>query len=309
MGPTKADMTFYEDDQDMDDLDDDEADHHVGHCVQGQRKKSGSALDLMAMCEEVELEEARAGGLSMSGDDSRPMKRVQIKLEHGTGVTDSQVQTSVEIPTSMNSHLHQQQAHQSTAEFLTTQEEVVIHQEPIEMHEDHRSHGTRTVSINHDEDPLAQAIKVTQASEDIGDQNMSGILTTSGTLVRMGTSQHASTSVQNTIEDGGLILLGLAGGESQGRVYTAGSSQSVATTASESLRPTAPKRLRKYSKQDLITALNLIRDGHLGIKPAARAFNIPVATLYTATKRHDISSPMQQVTEKTPNEAIKKHSG
>ncbi|XP_042225829.1 uncharacterized protein LOC121868894 isoform X2 [Homarus americanus] len=239
MGPTKADMTFYEDDQDMDDLDDDEADHHVGHCVQGQRKKSGSALDLMAMCEEVELEEARAGGLSMSGDDSRPMKRVQIKLEHGTGVTDSQVQTSVEIPTSMNSHLHQQQAHQSTAEFLTTQEEVVIHQEPIEMHEDHRSHGTRT-------------------------------------------------------EDGGLILLGLAGGESQGRVYTAGSSQSVATTASESLRPTAPKRLRKYSKQDLITALNLIRDGHLGIKPAARAFNIPVATLYTATKRHDISSPMQQ---------------
>lgn len=43
------------------------------------------------------------------------------------------------------------------------------------------------------------------------------------------------------------------------------------------------------------TALNLIREGHIGIKPAARAFNIPVATLYNAAKRNDISSPMQQV--------------
>ncbi|XP_071525359.1 uncharacterized protein [Panulirus ornatus] len=301
---TKADMTFYNDDQDMDDLDDDEADH-IGHQSQGQRKKPGTALDLMAMCEEVELEDARSGGLETSGDGSRTMKRVQIKIEHGTGVTDSEVQTSVEIPSSMNSHLHQHQEHQTAAEFLTAQEEVVIHQEPIDMHEEHRSDGTSraTVSLSHDDDPLAQAVKVTQ-TEDLGEQNMSGIITSCGTVMRVGTSQHPSSSVQNTIyllqDDGGLILLGLAGGESQSRVYAAGSSQSTARTASESLRPTPSRRLRKYSKQDLITALNLIRDGHLGIKPAARAFNIPVATLYNATKRHDISSPMQQGANKVP---------
>jgi hypothetical protein len=41
-------------------------------------------------------------------------------------------------------------------------------------------------------------------------------------------------------------------------------------------------------------ALELIRQGQLGIKPAARAFNIPVATLHHAARRRKISSPMQQ---------------
>ncbi|XP_069174861.1 modifier of mdg4 isoform X2 [Procambarus clarkii] len=296
---TKADMTFYhEEDPGMDDLDDDEVDEHVGHSAQGERKKSGSALDLMAMCEEVELEETHTGGLGTPEDDTRTMKRVQIKLEHGTSVSDSHVQTSVEI-SPMTSHLHQHQSHQSATEYLTTEEEVDIHKESIEMREDHRSAATRaTIRISHDDDdPLSHAVKVTEASEEMGDQNMSSILTTSGTMMRMGSAQHVPTSVQSTIDvqdDGGLILLGLAGGEPQNRVYAAGSSQSSTPLVTDSMRPTPPRRIRKYSKHDLITALNLVRDGHLGIKPAARAFNIPVATLYNVTKRHNISSPMQQ---------------
>lgn len=51
---------------------------------------------------------------------------------------------------------------------------------------------------------------------------------------------------------------------------------------------------KKYTKDDLRTALNLIRSGHMGIKPAARAFNIPVATLHTQAKKHGVASPMQQ---------------
>jgi hypothetical protein len=41
-------------------------------------------------------------------------------------------------------------------------------------------------------------------------------------------------------------------------------------------------------------ALELIQQGQLGIKPAARAFNIPAATLHHAARRSKISSPMQQ---------------
>jgi len=41
-------------------------------------------------------------------------------------------------------------------------------------------------------------------------------------------------------------------------------------------------------------ALELVRQGQMGIKPAARAFNIPVATLHHAARRRKISSPMQQ---------------
>jgi hypothetical protein len=41
-------------------------------------------------------------------------------------------------------------------------------------------------------------------------------------------------------------------------------------------------------------ALELIHQGQLGIKPAARAFNIPAATLHHAARRRKISSPMQQ---------------
>ncbi|KDR20673.1 protein bric-a-brac 1-like [Zootermopsis nevadensis] len=51
---------------------------------------------------------------------------------------------------------------------------------------------------------------------------------------------------------------------------------------------------RQYSNEDLQHALELIRQGRLGIKPAARAFNIPAATLHHAARRRKISSPMQQ---------------
>nr|CAD7568355.1 unnamed protein product [Timema californicum] len=41
-------------------------------------------------------------------------------------------------------------------------------------------------------------------------------------------------------------------------------------------------------------ALDLISAGQMGIKPAARAFSIPVATLHHAARRRNITSPMQQ---------------
>lgn len=51
-------------------------------------------------------------------------------------------------------------------------------------------------------------------------------------------------------------------------------------------------------------ALELIHQGQLGIKPAARAFNIPAATLHHAARRSKISSPMQQ----GGNRAVSHHS-
>ncbi|KAK8743550.1 hypothetical protein OTU49_001126 [Cherax quadricarinatus] len=301
-------MNFYHDDPVMGDLDDDddeddEVHQHVEHSAQGQRKKSDPALDLMAMYEEVEVDEAHSGVLANSEDNSRGLKRVQIKLEHGTGIGETHVQTSVENPPVMSTHLHPQQAHQSSAPFLTTQD-IDIHKESIEMREDHQGAETRaTIRISHGEDPLAQAVKVTQTSEDMTEPNVPNILTSSGTMIRMGDPPHTSTSIQDTIdvqEESGVILLGLSDGEPQGRVYAGGSSHTSTPITTQSLRPTHPRRFRKYSKQDLITALNLVRDGHLGIKPAARAFNIPVATLYNVTKRHNVSSPMQQgANEKT----------
>ncbi|XP_068084373.1 protein bric-a-brac 2 isoform X3 [Anabrus simplex] len=52
--------------------------------------------------------------------------------------------------------------------------------------------------------------------------------------------------------------------------------------------------LQKASEDKEKQALNLVRQGQMGIKPAARAFNIPVATLNHAARRNKITSPMQQ---------------
>ncbi|KAK8395571.1 hypothetical protein O3P69_005584 [Scylla paramamosain] len=227
----KPDMTFYQDDQEMEEMDEDDPDHQAG-----QEKKNAATINLMAMCEEVVLDEA-GGGLVAEGD-GRTLKRVQIKLEHGVGVPQ-EVPPSVDLP-----------SHRSPDTFLAgSQEEAVIHHDAEEMQQQQQQQQQERQMRD---DPLARAVK----------------------------------------DNEGLILLGLAGTtENQGRVYAGPSHPKPdAHTRGASLR-----RLRRYSKQDLLTALNMIRDGHLGIKPAARAFNIPVATLYNATKRHDISSPMQQV--------------
>ncbi|XP_063846243.1 longitudinals lacking protein, isoforms H/M/V-like isoform X5 [Scylla paramamosain] len=270
----KPDMTFYQDDQEMEEMDEDDPDHQGT----GQEKKNAATINLMAMCEEVVLDEA-GGGLVAEGD-GRTLKRVQIKLEHGVGVPQ-EVPPSVDLP-----------SHRSPDTFLAgSQEEAVIHHDAEEMQQQQQQQQQERQMRD---DPLARAVKVTQSASG-GDleQGMPGILTTNGAVVRMGgtTPQQGASSVQNAIDNEGLILLGLAGTtENQGRVYAGPSHPKPdAHTRGASLR-----RLRRYSKQDLLTALNMIRDGHLGIKPAARAFNIPVATLYNATKRHDISSPMQQ---------------
>ncbi|XP_063228118.1 uncharacterized protein LOC134534060 isoform X2 [Bacillus rossius redtenbacheri] len=51
---------------------------------------------------------------------------------------------------------------------------------------------------------------------------------------------------------------------------------------------------RQYTRDDMKQALEQIRAGKMGIKPAARAYNIPVATLHNAARRCNIASPMQQ---------------
>ncbi|KAG0720906.1 hypothetical protein GWK47_047507 [Chionoecetes opilio] len=283
----KPDMAFYQDDQEMEEMDEDDPEH------QGQDKKANAAtINLMAMCEEVVLDEG--GGLMAEGD-GRTLKRVQIKLEHGVGMGVG-VGVGEEVPQTMELH-----AHRTPDAFLApSQEEVIIHHESEEMHHhhhlhhQHQQHDRGAVPVIRD-DPLARAVKVAHATASAGElaeQGMPGILTANGTVVRVGSATpQQGTSVQSAIDNEGLILLGLAGGtEGQERVYPGPSHPTPDTPT----RGSALRRLRRYSKQDLLTALNLIRDGHLGIKPAARAFNIPVATLYNATKRHDISSPMQQ---------------
>ncbi|XP_050696235.1 uncharacterized protein LOC126985420 isoform X3 [Eriocheir sinensis] len=275
----KQDMTFFHDDHEMEDMDEDDSEHP------GQDKKTNTAtINLMAMCEEVVLDESGGGGGSglVTEDGGRTLKRVQIKLEHGMGVAEEMGAAVPSIGLS---------SHQSPDAFLTaSQEEVMIHHDAEEMQQQQDHGGIR-------DDPLAcTTVKVTTnaSATDLTDQGMPGILTANGTVMRVGNSapQQTPASVQSAIDSEGLILLGLAGGgpETQGRVFPGPSHPQLDTPS----RLPSLRRLRKYSKQDLLTALNLIRDGHLGIKPAARAFNIPVATLYNATKRHDISSPMKQ---------------
>lgn len=49
----------------------------------------------------------------------------------------------------------------------------------------------------------------------------------------------------------------------------------------------------------LQAAINPVRDGHLGFKAAARAFNITQTTLFRASEKPDSFSPIRQLKEKT----------
>ncbi|XP_069989115.1 uncharacterized protein [Penaeus vannamei] len=247
-GPTKQDLAFYDpdlEDEDEDDLDEDEEDHRLDHA--GQRKRNAQTYELMAVCEDVDLDSSHRSSMSQQ-DDVQPLKRVQIKLETGTGESDSEDQ-DVDLQ-------QQEDDDNNVTHFIPMQEEVIIHQEAMEMHEgdDDEQSPNQTVSIV-SEDPLAQAVK----------------------------------------DDEGMILLGLTEGESQNRIYTTASSTLEAST-SRSTRPEPPRRVRKFAKQDLVTALNLVHDGHLGLKPAAKAFNIPIATLYNASKRQGANAIEHQTT-------------
>lgn len=118
--------------------------------IEVEQKKAGATLDLMAMCEEVDFDETHlAADLGVPEDTNKILKRVQIKLEHGTGISQSTVPAaSVELTPTISSHMHHQE-NQSATEFLTTQEEVVIHQESLEMEDDqHSCDGAATTSVS-----------------------------------------------------------------------------------------------------------------------------------------------------------------
>ncbi|XP_063606529.1 uncharacterized protein LOC134781294 isoform X2 [Penaeus indicus] len=233
-GATKQDLTFYDpdlEDEDEDDLDEEEEDHRLDHS--GQRKRNAQTYELMAVCEDVDLDSSHRSSMSQQ-DEVQQLKRVQIKLETGTGESDSEDQ-DVDLQ-------QQEDDDNNVSHFIPMQEEVIIHQEAMEMHE--------------------------------GDDDEQS---------------------PNQADDEGMILLGLTEGESQNRIYTTASSSLEAST-SRSTRPEPPRRARKFAKQDLVTALNLVHDGHLGIKPAAKAFNIPIATLYNASKRQATNAIEQQTT-------------
>ncbi|XP_042871460.1 uncharacterized protein LOC122252846 isoform X2 [Penaeus japonicus] len=250
-GATKQDLAFYDpdlEDEEEDDLEDEEEDHQLDQSA--QRKRSAQAYELMAMCEDVDLDTSHRSNLSQQ-DSVQPLKRVQIKLETGTDMSDSEDQEVVDLQ-------QQEDDENNVTHFIPMQEEVIIHEEDMDMHDDEQdTNQAETVTIVA-EDPLSQAVK----------------------------------------DDEGMILLGLAEGGSQSRIYTTAGS-SLGASTSRSTRPEPPRSVRKFAKQDLVTALNLVQDGHLGIKPAAKAFNIPIATLYNASKRQSTNAIEQQTVKST----------
>lgn len=54
---------------------------------------------------------------------------------------------------------------------------------------------------------------------------------------------------------------------------------------STSTAVTSRKKVKPYTKQDLVTAVQMVQMNHLGLKPAAKAFNIPISTLLWHCKK------------------------
>ncbi|XP_068249275.1 uncharacterized protein [Palaemon carinicauda] len=260
--PTKEDLTYYHhDENDLEDMED-EMEHHI---VQPTDFHKRHTLDLMSMCEDVDL----GGGPSASKDGShaedRLLKRVQIKVEHETGLVDSEPQSNNQLP---------QQEPQTATHYISAGEEVVIHQNSHEI-QHHRGDETIEATVTMSHDPLNSGSDLEAPS------------ITSAPILEDGSQQQPTTS-HTTIDEDGLILLGLSGGETHTTIISAGTSAPLHTT--ETQRPTITRRTRKYTKRDLMTALKLVVEGHLALKPAARAFNIPVTTLYTASKRKYVTA-------------------
>lgn len=138
------------------------------------------------MCEDVDLDSSHRSSISQQ-DDVQPLKRVQIKLETGTGESDSEDQ-DVDIQ-------QQEEDDSNVTHFIPMQEEVIIHQEAMEMHEgdDDEQSPNQAVSIV-SEDPLTQAVKVTQRTGDVGAENVASLITSSA-MLDLAASQHDATAM------------------------------------------------------------------------------------------------------------------
>lgn len=140
----------------------------------------------MAMCEDVDLDTSHRSNLSQQ-DSVQPLKRVQIKLETGTDMSDSEDQEVVDLQ-------QQEDDENNVTHFIPMQEEVIIHEEDMDMHDDEQdTNQAETVTIVA-EDPLSQAVKVTQRSGDVGTQNVTSLMTSSSVL-DLAVSQHDATAM------------------------------------------------------------------------------------------------------------------
>lgn len=162
---------------------------------EGQKKMNGTT---MIPCKDIGPENVNGATV----DDSIIMKRMQMKLEHGTGVNNSQVQTSYENPLPMDDHIHQQPEHQTNARFISVveEEEEVICEEPIvipRQSSDETTTGSEAGLDNYD--CKAQTVKDKYISRDSGEQNTCFSMTTSATAVQSGTTLSASTSDLSTL--------------------------------------------------------------------------------------------------------------
>ncbi|KAG7165556.1 uncharacterized protein LOC121870466 isoform X3 [Homarus americanus] len=249
---------YCHEDEDMEDLDEDYSGHHSKLSTQGHTTCETS----IASSVEVEPQNINLSGQEDAPDGSTTINRVHIKLERGTEHHESEVQASFEIPSPVNPLLHHQSEHMPEPEIISTQEEA-IHLEPLVTHEINSCDGTTQV-------------------------------TTSITHAEPG-EQSSLTTTTTVLEDSG--GLGLTGGESHIHISTAGTSTET-TATSHPLQPSLLAQSRKYSKGDLLAAVNLVRDGHLGVKAASRAFNIPPTTLSRASKRPDNPIIIKQEVDK-----------
>ena len=127
------------------------------------------------MCEDVDLGAGPATSKDdATHDDERLLKRVQIKVEHGTALVDPEPQP--------DSDLSQQQETHTATHYISAGEEVIIHQDRHNIPHAHRSDGTIEAAVSMTHDPLS-------ASGGLGNTSI-----TSTPILEDGTQQQAATA-------------------------------------------------------------------------------------------------------------------
>ncbi|KAK7078515.1 hypothetical protein SK128_026220 [Halocaridina rubra] len=245
----------------------------MDHSHLGYTKREPT-LDLMSMCEDVDI----GGGTSpnksnIGGKEDNLVRRVQIKVESGVDLPI----IDRDQPASCN--LQQDDPHTAT-HYISAGEEVVVHHEASDLQHSHSGDGIIQG------DPLAEAITVTQKGTDLGAHTITKSITEATPVMDVGSVQQTATATR-TIDEG-LIILGL-GSETHTTIISAGPSTPIKTTT-KTVRPSMQYKARKYTKQDMQTAVKLVQEGHMGLKPAAKAFSIPATTLLRTTKRKEFQS-------------------
>ncbi|XP_042216770.1 transcription factor GAGA-like [Homarus americanus] len=282
----KAGKTYFQDDQDMDDLEEEYfTPHQTEHTAQGQRTTYEMPSE-----EVVEPQNMSPHCHEDVPEAKTRMKKVQIKVEHDTDVEESHFQTSLEIPSPIDAHVHQQ-PEELDAEMITAQEEGDP-VDPLVTYEINNCDGTAQVtgSVTHgqgDDNPLAQR------SSDPVRQGTPG---TSTTVLKVGARHHTSTPLPTLVARRGV---GATGGKTQIRISTAGTSRA----APQPLRLMTLSPSRKFSKRDLLAAVNLVQDGCLGVKVASQTAN---TTIFRSCKTPDNPALVKQELDCPPEKVIKK---